>query len=388
MDVILNTESLSPPLTGIGNYTLHLLNGLLAHPDVGVVHRFCGPRDPPAIDDPSHGPSSPGFLRRLKNGVRSLPGAYPLRTWLREQSFARRFRNCSHAVYHEPNYILKRFAGATVATIHDTSHLLYPRLHPRERVAYLERHLPQTIRRASQLITLSEFMREELISRFSVAREKVTAIHLGVDARYRPYGEAETQGTLLRYGLVRGRYLLSVATLEPRKNLIGLLRAYRQLAPALRERYPLVLAGAPGWHTGPLAAELRKLGDSARLLGYLPARDLPHIYAGASAFALVSLFEGFGLPALEAMASGVPLLASRRSALPEVAGDAALYVEPEDVADMASKLARLLEDASLRETIGIAGLRRAQGFRWKNCVDQTVAVYRRAAGGTATPMQP
>jgi len=381
MDVILNTESLSPPLTGIGNYTLHLLNGLLAHPDIGKVHRFAGPRDLPAIDAAPGSSSSTGLLRKLKNSVRGLPGAYPLRTWLREQSFKRRFRHCGQAVYHEPNYILKSFAGASVATIHDTSYLLYPRFHPRERVAYLERQLPGTIRRAAQLITLSEFMRGELIRHFSVAPQKITAIHLGVDARYRPYGEAETRATLQRYGLGHGGYLLSVATLEPRKNLVSLLRAYRQLTPALRRRYPLVLAGAPGWHSSPLAAELRQIGDSVRLLGYLPARDLPHVYAGAAAFALVSLFEGFGLPALEAMASGAALLSSQRSALPEVAGEAALYVEPEDIDDIARKLTRLLEDARLRETLSSAGIERARPFRWQDCVDRTVAVYHRAAAG-------
>lgn len=378
MDVILNTESLSPPLTGIGNYTLHLLNGLRAHSAIGTVCRFAGARDLSAIEEEA-GDATARLLNQLKNRVRAWPGAYPLRSWLREQSFKHRFRHRQQAVYHEPNYILKRFGGPSVATIHDTSHLLYPEFHPRERVAYLERQLPATLSRADQLITLSEFMRGELMRRYAIAAERITAIHLGVDARYQPCSAAQTRKVLARLGLHHGGYLLSVATLEPRKNLIGLLRAHRQLAPALRARYPLVLVGAQGWHGHPLAEELRRAGDGVRLTGYLPARDLPQVYSGAAGFALVSHFEGFGLPALEAMASGVPLMASARSALPEVAADAALYVEPEDIDDMADKLSRLLEDQRLRETLIQRGVERAARFRWADCVEQTVAVYRCAA---------
>ena len=381
MDVILNTESLSPPLTGIGNYTLHLLRGLLERPDIDRVYRFAGPRRLPENDDPPQTSAAAKALRKFKNQVRGLPGAYPLRTWFRDLRFKQLFRQHSQAVYHEPNYILKPYSGPSVATLHDTSHLLYPHFHPRERVAYLGRALPATIARASQLITLSEFMRGELMRHFSIVPEKISTIHLGVDPCYRPYGQGEARTTLQKYGLIHGRYLLSVATLEPRKNLVGLLRAYRQLGPALRAHYPLVLAGAPGWHSSPLQAELRSLGDSVRLLGYLPARDLPHLYAGASGFALVSFFEGFGLPALEAMASGIPLLCSQRSALPEVAGDAALYVEPEDIEAMAKQLTRLLEDQGLRSALASAGLARASKFSWRDCVERTVEVYRRAVTG-------
>lgn len=386
MDIILNTESLSPPLTGIGHYTLHLLRGLARHPEVDSIRRFDGPADIAAFerqlesDGAGEASTNGGWQRQLKNFVRGLPGAYPLRAWLRERQFARSFGAETGAVYHEPNYILKRYGGPCVATVHDSSHIAYPQFHPRERVAYLERHLAATIARADQLITLSEFMRTELIAHFCIAPERISAIHLGVDDCFRQRPEEETAAVLLLYGLRHGGYLLSVATLEPRKNLIRLLRAYARLAPALRRRYPLVLAGAPGWHTSPLAMELRSLAvaSDVRLVGYVPARHLPQLYSGAAGFGLVSLFEGFGLPALEAMASGTPLLASTRSALPEVAGDAALYAEPEDVDQIAVALERLLEDGALRARLVSAGLVRAAQFKWESCVEQTVAVYRRA----------
>ncbi len=381
MDVILNTDSLSPPLAGIGNYTRQLLNGLLTHSAIGTVRRFGGRPDLATIDAGTAVAPADHLLHHFKRGMRAWPGAYALRAWLREQEFKWRFRHHVDAIYHEPNYILKRFPGRSVATVHDTSHLRFPQFHPPQRVAYLERHLPLTIGRADQLITLSEFMRGELMRLFAIAPARITAIPLGVDPSYRSYSVADTQPTLQRYGLAHGGYLLSVATLEPRKNLLGLLRAYRQLEPSLRARFPLVLAGASGWGNADLESELRKVGSSARRLGYLPAQELPHIYAGAAGFALVSHYEGFGLPALEALACGLPLLASERSALPEVAGDAALYVDPEDIDDMAKKLARLLEDGVLRKALSVAGIARAQRFGWRACVDQTVAVYRRAAAG-------
>lgn len=375
MDVILNTESLAPPLTGIGYYTQHLLRGLLVHPEIGEVRRFAGPSDIDAVA------AKPSMAIHLKQLLRRIPLAYPLRTWLRDRQFRKRFGADRHAVYHEPNYILKTYDGPCVATIHDISHIRFPQFHPRERVAYLERHLEKTIARADQLITLSEFMRLELITQFSIKPERITAIHLGAAARYKPRAAAETRAVLEAYGLEHGRYILSVATIEPRKNLINLLQAYGRLAPALRQRYPLVLAGATGWRTSAFAAEARRLAEDnqIRLLGYVAASALPHLYAGAVLFPLVSLYEGFGLPAVEAMASGVPLLSSTLSALPEVAGEAALYADPENVEEISHNIERLLQDEALRAKLVASGLIRAARYQWQTCVDRTVEIYKLAS---------
>ena len=374
MDVILNTESLSPPLTGIGHYTQHLLRILLDHPEIGEVRRFAGPTDVAADA------AKPLVAKPLKQLLRGLPGTYPLRTWLWDQQFRKRFGADRHAVYHEPNYILKPYDGPCVATVHDLSHIRFPQFHPRERVAYLERYLERTIARADRLITLSEYMRQALIAHFSIEPARITAIHLGADERYRPRTAAETRPVLEAFGLEHGRYILSVATIEPRKNLIRLLHAYARLSPALRQRYPLVLAGATGWRSSAFAAEAERLAGSnqVRLLGYVPADALPHLYAGAALFPLVSLYEGFGLPAVEAMASGVPLLSSTLSALPEVVGAAALYADPENVEEITLGIERLLKDDALRTGLVAAGLVRAAGYQWQTCVDRTVEIYRLA----------
>jgi alpha-1,3-rhamnosyl/mannosyltransferase len=269
-----------------------------------------------------------------------------------------------------------------VATIHDLSHIHYPDFHPRERVRFMERQLPRTLARANRLLTDSEFVRQELVALLGVSPERVTAIPLGVDVCFKPRGAEETGPVVGGYGLAPDRYVLAVATLEPRKNLAGLLRAFSRLPEKLRRRYPLALAGGRGWRCGSLESMMHALESAGevRRLGYVPAGDLPLLYAGATAFAYPSFYEGFGLPPLEAMASGVPVLSSCGSSMSEVVGEAGILVDPHDDEAMVRELARLLEDAELRRNLARKGLDRAAMFSWKNCVLDTVDVYRQVLG--------
>ncbi|MCB1771577.1 MAG: glycosyltransferase family 4 protein, partial [Candidatus Competibacteraceae bacterium] len=171
----------------------------------------------------------------------------------------------------------------------------------------------------------------------------------------------------------------AVSTLEPRKNLPRLLIAYARLPEALRARHPLALVGAKGWLNTELERHLAPLERTGQLrrLGYVPQDDLPALYAGAHAFAYPSLYEGFGLPLLEAMASGIPALSSHRSSLPQVAGDAALLINPEDIDDLTAGLEHLLSDELWRAAARPRGLEQARRFSWERCVEETIAVYRR-----------
>jgi alpha-1,3-rhamnosyl/mannosyltransferase len=262
--------------------------------------------------------------------------------------------------------------------VHDLSWLDYPEAHPVERVRFLDRHLPRTLERADRVLTDSAFIADEIASRFGVPRAKIRAIPLGVDAAYRPRSRDEIAPVLEKHGLRDSAYLLVVATLEPRKNLERLARAYAALPSTLKARHPLAIVGARGWLNRDLERVLAPLeaGGTVRRLGYVAENELPSIYAGAHAFAFPSLYEGFGLPVLEAMASGVPVLTSNVSSLPEVAGDAALTVDPLDERALSENLARLLEDDTWRDAASARGILRAREYPWSRCVEATVDAYR------------
>jgi glycosyltransferase involved in cell wall biosynthesis len=395
LSVVLNVQSLAPPLTGIGRYTLQILRGLSSNSRINEVRCFSNLNwlSPEKVlkdmlfTEGSVAESKSGLaIRRgsragLRRLIRNIPGAYRIHARFRDLAFGYRTKSLAGSVYHEPNYVLRPFPGPSVLTVHDISHLRYPEYHPRERVRYLEQGLPKSLEQATLLITVSEFVKKELIRFLGVEADKITPIALGVDPVYRLRTRKETAGLLGRLDLVHGQYLLVVATLEPRKNLPRLLKAYAQLEPSLRESFPLVLAGAHGWGPNLKSRDFSDLEAKGQIrrLGYVPEQDLPFLYAGAGAFAFPSIYEGFGLPPLEAMASGVPVLTSSAASLPEVVGDTALMVEPGDISQIRDGLCRLLTDQNFRAKASKAGPERASGFTWQRCVEKTIAVYTRAA---------
>lgn len=376
MNVLIATNALRPPVTGIGVYVQGLVAGLLDNPRVETLHGLQDGRVhaltalPPIADDAA-AVAVPSVIRRASRKAR--------RVWHRVAG-ARALRKLGPTVYHEPNYLPVRYRGPKVITVHDLSHHHYPDFHPAARVMALNRALPQAVADAAGVITVSEYVAEEVRTHFDVDPARVHAIHNGVSPAFAPRAPDTLAVALRRYGLTPGAYVLSVATLEPRKNLERLMRAYAALPQALQDRFPLALAGATGWRNGGIHRLLDRLivrGRAIRL-GYVPACDLPFIYAGSGAFAYPAIYEGFGLPPLEAMASGVPTLTSSTSAMPEVAGDAALQVDPYSVDAIRNGLERLLDDELLRHCMRSAGPRRAAEFSWRRAAERTLDVYQQA----------
>ena len=376
MKLILNVDAITHPLTGIGQYALRLARGLRAHPAIEETRFYSAYR---WIDDPEQVLAANRPIARIRRWIPFKPLALNLYGAVRSRAFLWQTRALKHYLLHSPNYILLPFDGPAVATIHDLSYLHYPQHHPRERILFMERNMPRTLAQAAAIICDSQFIRQEIINILGVPADKVVDVPLGVDQTFHPREITTLRSVLNRYHLDGLAYLLAVSTLEPRKNLPRLLIAYARLPEALRARHPLALVGAKGWLNTELERHLAPLERTGQLrrLGYVPQDDLPALYAGAHAFAYPSLYEGFGLPLLEAMASGIPALSSYRSSLPQVAGDAALLINPEDIDDLTAGLERLLSDAPWRAAARPRGLEQAGRFSWERCVEETIAVYRR-----------
>jgi alpha-1,3-rhamnosyl/mannosyltransferase len=376
--VAFNATPLASPLTGIGNYIVRLAAALSATGEVDV-HAYDGASWHHGAPSPRVTDGDDSSNSRLRDIVRPyVPFARDVRQWWRQATFGHGMRANAIDLYHEPNYVAFRTEVPTVVTIHDLSFIRYPETHPRDRVRWLERGLPRTIERAAAIVVDSQFTRQELLETFAVPATRVHAIPLGAAPAFRPRAREETATYLGPLGLTHGSYVLTVGTLEPRKNLSHVLAAYEMLPARLRERYPLVVAGARGWRADELEARLRELTvrERIRFLGHVSDGDLPLLYSGAGAFVFPSLYEGFGLPPLEAMASGVPILVADRAALPEVAGNCAVLLDPERPDETARSIERLLEGDALRIDMAQRGLRRAASYTWEACARSTLEVYR------------
>jgi len=239
------------------------------------------------------------------------------------------------------------------------------------------------LQRADQIIVISNSAGYALQRWFGIEPGRITTTYLAADARFRPRDAATLAPALAGLGLTPAQYILSVGTLEPRKNLGTLFAAYAGLPARLRECYPLVVAGMSGWLTGQLlrSAEDMVKRREIRFLGYVPDALIPPLFAGAAVFSYPSRYEGFGLPVLEAMASGVPVITSNTTSLPEVVGDAGVMLDPDDVQGLTNRLQQMLEDRVAAATLGGLGLARAQTFSWARCADETLAVYEAALAG-------
>jgi len=382
MKVILNVDAITGPLTGIGNYANQLANKLPLNPEVEELKLYSSHR---WIKDADHALKANQMLASIRKNVPLKGTALKLYTWQKNLWFKKKSKPFDkNYLLHSPNYLLLPFEGKSVTTIHDLSFIRYPETHPKERVAILEKELPKSIVQANAIITDSEYIKKEVQQILGIADEKIHVVPLGVSTDYHPYTNEEYLPILKKYNLNNIKYILSVATLEPRKNLNSLTDAYLILPKAVRSEYKLVIAGARGWLSKALLLRiemLMKRGDIISL-GYIDSADLPYIYSGSHGFALPSLYEGFGLPILEAMAAGTPVLTSTSSSLPEVADGAAILSNASDIEDISSGLLKLIEDQHWRQLAVKKGLDRAQEYTWGKCINKTVEVYQHVLKNT------
>jgi alpha-1,3-rhamnosyl/mannosyltransferase len=374
VEIGINAVSLMSPLTGIGQYTFHLVRHLQALKLSPWLFYGTGwSRD-------IRTESLPGIGAAKNLFKRIVPRPYIAMRYVLGYRFASGVRRNKVRLYHDPNFMAYRFDGPTVVTVHDLSWVRYPETHPAERVREMNRLMPQTVKKAAHILVDSEFIRQEVIAHFGIAPERVTTTLLGVTPEFRPMREETCRAALSAYGLSYGNYILAVGTLEPRKNLSSVIAAFSRLPDAIRSHCPLVVVGMQGWGEDRYSKELRELirRGEACMAGYVPQAVLPSLYAGARMLVYPSLYEGFGLPPLEAMACGVPVIVSNRASLPEVVGNAGIQVEPLDDASLTQNMLALIEDDGLHQRLARAGHQRAAAFTWEKCAFETIAVYQRA----------
>ncbi|UXH41318.1 glycosyltransferase family 4 protein [Pseudomonas promysalinigenes] len=378
MKLILSVEPVRFPLTGIGRYTYELATRLQRSSEINDLQFFAGRRFLPSLPTAADQSDAVHGLKRLvqKNAV-AVEAYRRLMPYLRKRAL----KGHEDHLYHSPNYYLPPFAGPSVATFHDLSPFTWAHCHAPQIARFLQKELTLTLQRADALITDSHYTRQELADYFGWPIERIHAVPLASSPEFHPRSADSLREALARYGLQAGGYSLFVGTIEPRKNLETLLDAYGKLPVALRQRWPLILTGYHGWRSEAIHQRIAQAQQQgwARYLGFAASEDLPLLYAGARLFTFPSHYEGFGLPVLEAMSSGVPVVCSNSSSLPEVAGQAALMCAPGDVDGLSALLRQGLEDENWRLAAVQQGLTHAAGFSWERCAQATIEVYRKVS---------
>ncbi|XRP97070.1 glycosyltransferase family 4 protein [Methanocaldococcus sp. 16A] len=279
-----------------------------------------------------------------------------------------------HDVYHfGPFLFLKK--PKRILTVYDLTPLLYSKTHKKSKVLMHKYYFPLVLKVTDKIIAISHHTKNDIIKHFKIPEDKIRVIHLAANENYRPLKENEINKIKQKYNL-NDPFILYVGTLEPRKNILNLLKAFYKLKKQ-GIKHKLVITGKKGWKYRNIFELIDKLNLQKEVIftGYVPDEDLPGLYNAADLFVYPSLYEGFGLPPLEAMACGTPVITSNTSSLPEVVGDAGIMVNPYDVDELAKAMYEVLTNDGLREELSKKGLERAKLFSWKKCAEEHLKVY-------------
>jgi glycosyltransferase involved in cell wall biosynthesis len=376
MKIAIDTVLLLSPFTGVGNYAYQIARNLRTIAPSHEYTYFYGYYSSRLF--------SPGeqmeSVHRVKEAVRKIPILGRAARDLKD--LANLFSSREFDLYFEPNFIpLNIRARRTVVTVADFSFARFPEWHTPDKVRYYAKNFWKKIRRADRIIVISDFIRNEAVQLFGFASDQLTTIPLGIDHEvYKVYPPQTLPETREKYHLPEN-FILFVGSIEPRKNLRRLLLAYQDLEESTRKDVKLVLVGFKGWENEEILTLMRKMKSDVFYLGYVPEVDLGKIYNLARAFIYPSLYEGFGLPPLEAMACGCPVVVSNTASLPEVCGDAAYYVDPQDLNSISERIGQVLRDDRLRNTLIQKGIDRASSFSWEKSARAHLRLFEEALSG-------
>lgn len=397
MKLLVNVTSLTPPITGIGRYTHQLLSSLVRDDCIEDIRGFdaLGCYNRQGLESLLHNADSPtgkidNKISRVKKNLypllrtvaRKIPGARAVRQQMQNRNKQRALKGYSGFVYWEPNYILQPVDAPSIVTIHDLSHKRYPQYHPEDRLSWLEEGLSDSINNATEVTTVSEFSRTEIQEFYGLKQEAITVIPPAVSPAFRQNYSNEYIESIKKHYDLPSEYILSVGTLEPRKNIVGLVKAYSLLAKNIRQRYPLVLVGCRGWqHLVDKDFQAMVRRGEVIVPGYVTQEHLPAIYSAASVFAYVSFYEGFGMPVAEAMASGCAVVTSNCASMPEVASGCAELVDPDNIESITAALQRYLEDSEYSKSRALEGRLKSEKFQWEYSAKHLVKLMEKMEAG-------
>lgn len=364
---------------GIGRYVRELIRAVVAS-DAPFQYRLFSARPPEQLPVPDPLPQA----RHVSHHPAPLPERWLYRLWYRLRlPLPVQLVTGGLDLFHSPDFVLPPVYGRipTVLTVHDLSFIHYPHTFPDVLVNYLNRVVPWSVRRATHILADSEATRQDLLDLWQVPAAKVTVLYSGVNAAFQPAGGETVTAVRQRYGLDDAPYLLSVGTVQPRKNYQMLIQAFAGVAA--QWPHTLAIAGGKGWLYDEMLAEIERQGLNGRVrfIGFVDDADLPALYTGADLFLFPSLYEGFGLPLLEAMGCGVPVLTSNASCLPEVVVDqetgveTAVLLSPHDPQAWQTAMHHLLNDAAARTRLQQTGQAHIANFTWDRAARQLTDLY-------------
>lgn len=381
MKIAINNICIVPPLTGIGHFTLQLQLALQSLENLELI---CFKSIEPTSENSKNVKHLTITQKKEKKVLKRKVVDFLMHfrffrclqmvkgICLHKISFYKFFLRCEKIgvnVYLEPNYFIHFNYQPVVPIIYDLSMIRFPEMHTKERLKLFKKKLNKAIYQSNAIITISEFSKNEILDIFKINPNKIFVAPCGASSDFKLRNEAEVQKTLDLLNLKYRQFILVIGTFEPRKNLKNICEAYSQLSQELRQHYPLILCGAKGWGNIDLSKNTLELIEKKeiRILDYVSDSTLHELTSSARVSCYISFYEGFGLPVLEAMQSGTPVITSNVSSMPEVAGDAGILVSPTNICEIQTAMENILSDDELMQTMIDKGLHQAQKFSWNKC---------------------
>lgn len=362
--ILIDCISLLSPLTGIGRYTYAIANEIKLKEDFENNY-FYGYYSNKLIDL-----NDGKEIKLLKSFIlNNFFIKKIVRTIILNLS---KFSLNKYDLYWQPNFIpnINIKAKKTITTVHDFSFILHKDFHPKERIEYFEKYFFKNIIRSDMLITGSEFSKQEILERLDFKDEQIKVIYHGIDHNlFKIHNDLKLDFEIPK------KFIFSVGSIEPRKNLIGLLQAYNLLSDNIKNEYKLVLAGFKGWENKEIMNIINKNKENIIYLGFISDIELAKVYNLATCFLFPSFYEGFGLPVLESMACGTPVICSDTTSLPEVGADAVVYCNPYEIKDIKDKIELVLNDTKLQTSMIEKGFKRAKLFSWEKSAKEHLDLF-------------